>query len=762
MFFRSSSRRDFFKQTGGLAIAFSLVDATIVPRVFGAVEAGKVSLPDPTRLDAWLHIEKDGMVSFYTGKVEIGTGLQTAFQQIVAEELDISPLKVNLVQGDTALTPDQGGTGGSTSIAIGSRPVRNASATARLLLVKMASQKLGVPADQLDVKDGVVIAKADASKSITYAALVGGADLNDTLKVTGAGLSNTAEGAGKPKDPSTYKVVGTSFPRVDIPAKIFGQYKWVTDVRVPGMVHGRVVRPAIVGANFVSVDETAVKQIPGFIQTVVKGNFVGVVAQTEWGAVRAAKELKVTWSDTGTPLPDDLYKHMRTVTPKSTRGAAAKGDVAAAMAKATKKIEASYEYPFHSHATMGPGCSVADYQASGVTTIWSGTQKPHALVKGLAGVINQPLDRVRVIWVQDAGSYGRPGHDDTAADALMLSQAVGKPVRVQWNRADMTTWGAKGPAVAFDMTAAIDANGAVSAVQFSSHAFSGAEVSYTPDSAGNFLGAQLAGVKNTTGVDEFINWGDLSPQYAIANIASESHIVPPLSLGGSPLRTTHLRDPQGPSATFAVESFMDELAAATDSDPVDFRLKYLAEPRAQAVIKAAAEKAGWDRRPSPKRAQPSADVSTGRGIAFGNRGGTRVAIVAEVSVNHKSGAVKVTKMTCAHDCGLIVNPDGLRGMISGNLVQGTSRAIKEEVTFDRTKVTSTDWVSYPIVRSSDVPALDIVLLNHPEAPSTGAGEPSIRPIAAAINNAIFDAAGVRLRQVPFTPARVKAALANKA
>jgi nicotinate dehydrogenase subunit B len=761
MFFRSSSRRDFFKQTGGLAIAFSMVDATVLPRVFGAVEAGKVSLPDPTRLDAWLHIEKDGMVSFFTGKVEIGTGLQTAFQQIVAEELDISPLKVNLVQGDTALTPDQGGTGGSTSIAIGSRPVRNASATARLLLVQMASQKLGVPADQLDVKDGVVVSKADASKSITYAALAGGTDLNDTLKVSGAGLSNTAEGAGKPKPPSTYKVVGTSFPRVDIPAKVFGQYKFVTDVRVPGMVHGRVIRPAIVGANFVSVDETAVKQIPGFIQTVVKGNFVGVVAQSEWGAVRAAKELKVTWSDTGTPFPEDLYKHMRTVTPKSTRGTAAKGDVAAAMAKATKKIEASYEYPFHSHATMGPGCAVADYQANGVTTIWSGTQKPHSLVTGLAGLINQPLDRVRVIWAQDAGSYGRPGHDDTAADALMLSQAVGKPVRVQWNRADMTTWGAKGPAVAFDMTAAVDANGAISAVQFASHAFSGAEVSFLPDSPGNFLGAQLAGIKNTTGRDEFINWGDVSPQYAIDNIASVSHIVPPLAVSGSPLRTTHLRDPQGPPATFAVESFMDEIAAASDADPVDLRLKYMSEPRSQAVIKAAAEKSSWDRRPSPKRSQAGADVMTGRGIAFGNRGGTRVAIVAEVSVNRQSGVVKVTKMTCAHDCGLIVNPDGLRGMISGNLVQGTSRAIKEEVTFDRTRVTSADWKTYPIVRSSDVPALDIVLVNHPEAPSTGAGEPSIRPIAAAINNAIFDATGVRLRQVPFTPARVKAALASK-
>ena len=762
MFFRSSSRRDFFKQTSGLAIAFSLVDATLVPRVFGAVEPGKVSLPDPARLDSWLHIEKDGMVTFYTGKVEIGTGLQTAFQQIVAEELDISPLKVNLVQGDTALTPDQGGTGGSTSIAIGSRPVRNASAAARRLLVEMASKKLGVPIDQLDVKDGVVIAKNDASKSVTYAALAEAGQPNETLKLTGAGLSNTVEGSGKPKAPADYKVVGTSFPRVDLPAKVFGQFKYVTDVRVPGMVHGRLIRPAVVGASLVKVDDTAAKQIPGYLQTVTKGNFVGVVAQSEWAAVRAAREVKVTWSDTGTPLPEDLYKHMRTATPKSTRGAAPKGDAAAAMSKAVKKIEASYDYPFHSHATMGPGCAVADYQANGVTTIWCGTQKPHALVKGLAGLIKQPLDKVRVIWLQDAGSYGRPGHDDTAADALLLSQAVGKPVRVQWMRNDMTEWGSKGPAVAFDMSAAIDANGAISAVQFTSHAFSGGEVHFIPDTAGNFLGAQLAGIKNTNGIDEFINWGDVSPQYAIENSSSVSHIVPPLAQDGSPLRTTHLRDPGGPPATFAVESFFDEIAAATDADPVDLRLKYLAEPRAQAVIKAAAEKAGWDRRPSPKRAQPNADVSTGRGIAFGNRGGTRVAIVAEVAVNHKTGVVKVTKMVCAHDCGLIVNPDGLRGMISGNLVQGTSRAIKEEVKFTKTKVTSTDWVSYPILRSSEIPALEIVLLNHPEAPSTGAGEPSIRPIAAAINNAIFDATGARLRQVPFTPERVKAALASKA
>lgn len=752
----SASRREFFKEVGGLVVVFSLADSSLVPRLAGAVTGTTATVPPADRLDSWLRIEKNGVVTFFTGKVEIGTGLETAFAQIIAEELDVPVDRVKQVTGDTALTPDQGGAGGSTSIALGSRPVRNAAATARFLLVDMAAAKLGVKADQLDVRNGVIVARNDASKSISYADLAGGAALNDTLKVSGAAFSVNVEGKGKPKDPSTYKIVGQSVRRIDMPGKVLGTHPWVTDIRLPGMVHGRVIRPNIVGANLVSVDEASIKNIPGIVKVVTKGNFVGVVAETEWSAIRAAKELKVTWSDTGTPLPDDLYKHMRTVTPKISRSAAPKGDAAAAMAKAVKKIEVAYEYPFHSHATMGPGCSVADFKADGVTTIWSGTQKPHAAVKGLAGVLGLPENRVRMIWVQDSGSYGRPGHDDTSADAALLSQAVGRPVRVQWSRADMTVWGTKGPAVVFDMAAAIDASGAVSGIQFVSRPFSGAEVNYSPDAAGNFLGAQLSGVKNTSGVDEFIQWGDLSPAYAFENVSSTSHILPPLSLGGSPLRTSHLRDPQGPAATFAVESFIDEIASATDADAMEFRLKYLADPRSQAVIKAAADKAGWDRRPSPKHA--TGDTVTGRGMAFGNRGGTRVALVVEVEVNKGTGAVKVKRMVCAHDCGLVVNPDGLRGMISGNLIQGMSRAMKEEVTFDRSKVTSVDWVSYPVARASDIPAVEIILINHPELPSTGAGEPSIRPIAAAINNAIFDATGVRLRQVPFTAARMKAAL----
>jgi nicotinate dehydrogenase subunit B len=321
----------------------------------------------------------------------------------------------------------------------------------------------------------------------------------------------------------------------------------------------------------------------------------------------------------------------------------------------------------------------------------------------------------------------------------------------------MTAWGSKGPAGAFDIVAGLDAQGKVTAVQFTSHVFSGNEVNYVPQDAGGFLTAQLMGVSNVPGGDEFSQWGGESAQYDFPNVSSVSHIVPPFTPAGSPLRTAHIRDPGGPMTAFAIESFIDELAHAGGADPVEFRLGYLADPRAKAVIQAAADKAGWDRRPSPK-ARASGDVATGRGIAFGVRLGSRAATVAQVEVNRSTAAIRVTRLVCAHDCGLIINPDGVRNQIRGNLMQSLSRAMFEEVRFDRTKVTSVDWSTYPVAKAGDVPEIDVVLINHPELASSGAGEPSTRPTAAAINNAIFDAVGVRLRRAPLTPQRLREAI----
>lgn len=757
------TRRAFVRDAGGLLIGFSMLDASILPRVLGAQAAGAEAEHSPRWLDAWLRVEKDGTIRIFTGKVEIGMGVETGFAQIVAEELDVAPASVSFVMGDTSLTPDQGGVGGSTSIAMGAQPLRNVAATARSLLLQIAAQRLSVPADQLQVTGGIVSAQDDNSKKISYGELAGGTELNDVLKVTGRGFGLNVIGRGQPKDPSSYTVVGKPLPRVDIAPKILGRWQYITDVRVPGMLHGRVVRPASAGAKLISVDDSAAKSIRGYTQKVVEGNFVGVVAENEWAAIRAAKALKVAWSEPEPVFPAQihLYDHMRTVQFKASKDTLKSGDAEAAISAAAKRVDASYEWPFQSHATMGPGCAVADVHADGTTTVWCGGQKPHALQQGFAQLLNVPVKKVRVIWVEDAGSYGRPGFEDAAADAVLLSRAVGKPVRVQWMRDDMTAWGTKGPAVICDISAGLDDTGEVQALRFSTRAFSGGETMFLPATAGNFLGAQLTGIPNTSGVDEFAQWGVECVAYNFANIHADAHVVPAFLPSSSPMRTSHLRDPEGPATAFAAESFMDEVAAAAVADPIQFRIKYTKDVRLQAALIRAGEVFGWKLRPSPKKHADAAEIATGRGVAVALRGGTRVATIAEVEVNRRTGAVRVQRLVCVHDCGLVVNPQALRGTIAANLMQSLSRSLKEEVTFDANRVTSTDWYSYPVARASDVPdSVEIVLIDHPEIAPSGAGEPSSRPTAAAIANAIFDATGARVRQAPLTPARVKAALAE--
>jgi CO/xanthine dehydrogenase Mo-binding subunit len=761
---QGASRREFLERaaglTGGLLVGFSMVNSVVAPQI--AAAADSFPLPVREQLDTWLHFEASGAIKVFTDKVDIGMGIQTAMSQILAEELDVEPKRIQFVLGDTGYSPDQGGVGGSRSIEFGVKPLRNAAATARAVLLDRAAQRLGAPVDQLDVVNGVVSVRGAAQKSVAYTALAE-AGLHEPMKVSGTGFAVNAEGRGKPKDPSTYKIVGQPIPREELAEKILGRATYVGDVRVPGMLHGRAVRPATMGATFVSMDDSAAKKVPGFVKAVAKGNFVGVVADNEWGAVKAARELKVTWSNPTTQLPADLFEHMRTATPRTTRNGMVKGDAEAAIKAAAKTVEATYKWPFQAHATMGPGCAVADYQPNGVTTVWCGSQKVHALRRGLAEFMKVPQEKLRVVWTPDAGSYGRAGYEDVAADALLLSEAVGKPVRVQWMRHDMTVWGGKGPATMVDLTAAMDASGHVTGMRFTTRTFSGAEVAFIPDTAACFLAAQLTGTANKP-VDEFVQWAQDSTAYDFANVSSVSHVLAPIQAVASPLNATHLRDPNGPAATFAVESFIDELAAAAKVDPIEYRLRYLKDARAKAVIEAAAQKAKWDTRPAPKNnttTNNSGDVVTGRGIAYGIRGGTHAATVAEVEVNRRTGAIKVKKLVCAHDCGMMINPDGVKGVVAANMIQSMGRALKEEVTFDRAKVTSTDWMSYPVARASDVPEqVEIVLINHPDQPPTGAGEPSTRPTAAALSNAIFDATGIRLRQAPLTAARLRQAMAE--
>lgn len=765
-----TSRRDFFKSAGGLLIGFSIAGPLAealraqAPAPRPPAPAGPAPVgPALEKIDSWLRLTPDGSITVCTGKVEIGMGVNVALAQIVAEELSVPMNRVTMVMGDTSGTPDQGGVGASNSIASGGAALRNVSATVRELLVQAASRRLGAPANELAVQDGVVRVKSDPSRSVSYGELVRDAHLDEQLKVTGSGFSLNVQGSGKPKNPADYSIVGTPVRRTDIADKMFGTFKYVGDVRVPGMVHGRVIRPPSAGTTVVRVDDADARRLGGFIQTVVKGNFVGVVAQSEWGAVKAARAVKVTWSEATDVFPDqrELYAMMRAAQPKATRESAKRGDAAAAIARSPRHVAAVYAYPFHSHATMGPGCAVADVQANGVSTVWCGAQKPHQAQRGYAELLGVSPEKVRVVWMPDAGSYGRPGFDDVGADALVLSQAVGKPVRVQWMRGDLTGWGPKGPAAVFELAAGLDTEGNVTGVQFTSKAFSGGEINFIPTAKGNFLAAQLMGLPNTSAFDEFAEWGGAgggAASYTFADLQSTAHVIPSLMATPSPLAGTHLRDPNGPSTSFAVESFLDELSAAAGKDPLEFRLRYLADERAKAVLNAAAEKYGWQARRGPGR-QARGNVAVGRGLSLGIRGGTYVGNIVEVEVDRRSGAVRVVRYVMAHDCGLVINPLGLTQTLQSNIIQTLSRTLKEEVTFDRRRVTSVDWASYPVARMSDVPPqIDIVLVNRPEVPATGAGEAGTRALAAAVANAIFDATGTRLRQVPFTPARVTAAL----
>ena len=709
----------------------------------------------PDQLSSYVAVNADGTVSAFFGKMDMGHGLTVAIAQIVAEELDVPFKRVKVFMGDTANSVNQGGASGSTGIQFGGKQMRMASAEARRVLVEMAAGLLSTPVEQLVVNDGVVSSRADATKRISYEQMLGGKYFNVQLDWNKQ-FGNTlyAPGKAQPKNPSEHKIVGQPIKREDVAPKVFAQEDFVTDVKVPGMVHGRTIRPGVAGAVPVKVDESSIKDIPGAKVVWDKG-FLGVVADKEWDAIQAAQKLKVEWSKVDQPFPEQasLYDHIRKSSVRKRSVDKENGNVDEAFKNAAKVIEAEYEWPFQSHASMGPACALVQIK-DGEVTCWSGTQKSHFVQQGLALTLDLPVDKVRVIYTSGPGSYGRNDADDCAMDAAVLAKAVGKPVRLQYMRDEGTGWDPKGPASIHKARAALDATGKVIGYEFTSKGFSRLDVNTNGGKPHDTLSGQTLGVALKSG-DGF---GVPAESYAFDNKRMAWETIPPLLDRSSPLRTAHLRDPVGPQIHFASESFIDEVAAAVNADPIEFRLRHIKEPRDIAVIKAAAEKAKWDTRPSPRRDQSGNKVS-GRGIAYSQRNGTRVAIVAEVDIDRSTGKIWARKFTVAHDCGQIINPDGLVKCVEGNIVQGVSRTLWEEVTFDRKSVTSVDWLTYPILDITETPAeVNVVLINHPDIAPSGAGEPSIRPLAAAIANAIFDATGVRIRRVPFSPDRVKSAL----
>src|SRR5438445_6781211 len=691
--------------------------------------------------ETFIKITSDGSVTAYNGHVDLGTGIRTALGQIVAEELDVSFARIVVVLGDTSVVPNQGASIASETIQITAVPLRKAAAQARQFLVARAAERLEAQVEDLRIEDGLIRGKDN--RSISYGELISDEiirlELSDDVQV---------------KDVSAYTIVGQSVPRIGLPAKATGELVYVHDMRLPGMLHGRVVRPPyagidagpFVGTSLIAVDEASVRDIPGLVAVVRIGDFVGVVAEREENAIKAAAQLKVAWKPVPV-LPDlgELATALR-ANPSTPRTLIDKGDVDAAIASAAKPMARTYVWPYQMHGSIGPSCAVADYR-DGVVRVWSGTQNPHILRIDLALLIERPEAEIDVIRMEAAGCYGRNCADDVTADALLLSRAVGRPVRVQLTREQEHAWEPKGAGQLMDVNGGLNADGSVAGYDF--------ETRY-PSNAAPTLALLLTG--RIAPEPAKLEMGDRTaiPPYDYDNLRVVAHDMPPI------VRASWLRGVSALPNTFAHESYIDELATEAGVDPIEYRLRYLKDARAVDLVNAVAERAGWKPRPVRRDKEAGGDIVRGRGFAyalyvhskFPGYGAAWSAWIADVAVNKATGDVSVTRVVAGQDSGLMINPDGVRHQIHGNVIQSTSRALMEAVWFDRTSVTAREWGAYPIIKFPEVPEIDVLMLSRQDQPPLGVGESASVPSAAAIANAIFDATGVRFREPPFTPERI--------
>jgi nicotinate dehydrogenase subunit B len=732
------SRRALLKG-GALTVGFALTGLRNDASAQGAAGAPRVL--DTKEVDAFLAVNGDGTVTVYCGKVDLGQGLRIAIPQIAAEELGIGIDRIKYIEGDTALTPNQGRTSGSNGIQRGGMQIRQAAATARKALIALAAQRLNVSPDDLIATDGEVRPKA------------GGAGIRFAGLISGHRFDLKLDPKAPLKDPASYTIVGKPLPRPDVASKCIGTAIYVHDFTLPSMQHARVIRPPAIGASLISVDEDSVKNLPG-VKVVRIKNFLAVVAEDEWTTVRAARALRAQWSEwSGLPAQDGLADTLRADPGITEQSLVTKGAPVAPQPQNAKMLAASYFWPMQSHASLGPSCAVADVRAD-AATIWTASQGIHDNQATFARFLGLPKDKVRLIYLEGSGCYGMNGHEDAAADAAILSQAVGRPVRVQWSRADEHGWDPKGPPQLLDIMGMVGADGQI--LDWRTDMW----IPQTTRGLLNIplLGPQAAGLDNIVGLNTGLISQNGDPPYAADHIQVVVHW-----LKEAPLRPAPLRSPGKPANCFAVESFTDELAAAAGIDPIEFRLRGLKNPRAIEVIKRTAALMKWQARPSPG-ADTSAAIARGRGISFVHykHSETYVAMAMAVAVDRASGKITVERVACAHDCGQIINPDGVRAQVEGSILQTLSRVLLEEVKFDRSRVLSLDWSSYPILRFSDVPKLDIDLVDRPNEPPLGAGEAACSAVGAALANAVYDATGTRLRTVPFTPERVKAELNGKA
>ena len=735
------SRRSFLTAGGVLIVGLGLdgpgrAQAQTVPNADRFL--GKPLVPDV--VDSFLAVHADGSVTVFVGKVDIGTGGRIAMRQIVGEELDVPLERIAMIEGDTALTPNQGATAGSYGIARGGVQLRQAAATARQALLAQAAKRLNRPAGDLQIADGLVSAK-DGGASVSYGDLLGDRAFNVKIDITAPLKSH-----------ERFRFIGKSLPRPDMPAKVTGHHRYLHDLTLPGMLHARVIRPGALGATLVSVDESSIAGIGG-ARVVRIQSFLAVVAEREWDAVRAARALQTKWT-AGTGLPDHgkEFDSMRASRVVRDQEIAKRGDLSALSAPpaGTHPLAASYRWPIQTHGSIGPSCGVADVRADRVT-VWSSSQNTHGFQATCARVLGLERDRVRVIYMDGAGSYGPNGADDATIEAALLSRAVRRPVRVQWSRQEEHGLDPKGPAQLLELRAAVDPDGQVAA--WETQAWLPLATANLPNIP--LLSVDAAGIQQTPGRSTGLIYQNIDPPYTMPNVNAVVHWIP-----DAPLRTSAIRAPGKIANTFAVESFVDEIAALARVDPVEFRLRRLTNPRGVEVLRRTAARMSWQPRPSPRPVDARAAVLTGRGIAYVHykHEETLVAMGMEVAVERATGRIRVTRVVCAQDCGLMINPACVQSQLEGNIIQTLSRTLHEEIVYNRDGVTTVDWGSYPILTFPEVPALEFELIQRLDQPPLGVGEAASTPVPAALANAVFDATGVRLRTVPFRAERVKAAL----
>ena len=698
----------------------------------------------PVTSDAWLAISRDGAVTAYSGKIDMGTGVRTALAQIVADELDVEIGRVALVLADSARSPVQGKSTASCGVAIGGQPLRVACAAVRAALIERAGARLGVPAAELDTKSGAVFVKAAPERSIDYGELVGNEPLSVPLEVASESpWGPQLRGPADPKPRSLYRYVGTSIKRDVIVDHLRGSFTYVHNVVVPGMLHGRVVRPPTYFGGLASVDERSVSDLPG-VRIVRRASFLGVVAEREEIAIEAAKRLQAQWSETA-PLYDEQaqFEELRSAPLVAEQTGFAEGDAAAAIAQAPRRYEADFHFAYQLHAMLGPSCAVADVR-DGRATIWSGSQWPNGDRVDIAAMLGMPVENVRLVYREAAGSYGRLGCDDAAADAALMSHLVERPVRVQWSRRDENGWEPVSAMMSMKVRAGLDGAGGLAALDYTQWSSTHASAERGNHVAWNLIG----GAPGNDRLEGYLH----GLHYDLAHKRGRTMFVAPT------LRTMYLRGPGSVQSHFAIESAIDELAQAAGIDPIDYRLRHL-PARDREVLGAVAELSRWVPHGGHATSPADARWRSGRGVAY-TRSGVRptlVGVVVDARVDLESGKVKIDKVFVAHDCGYMVNPDGVLNQVQGNIVHALSRALFEQVRYTKARVTSLDWNDYPVIRFTDIPEIAVRLIERPDLEPSVVGETASIPVVAAVANAIFAATGKRMRVAPFTPERVREA-----